>query len=191
MIFQGKDGVIRLTEHGNNATTYQLDILFCEMDFTGPTSRPRTEETMRLNRGNFTTDTHFVEGPDDVRIAPIPISFSCRVADTENTRVVLDWLSGVTMISGTTQIYSRKGKSTIDGITLPTFYDSTGKYAYRLEVLWDTSGSDHGFQYEEVYFPPGEQSIAESADGVMLNCSGMVYGDVTRIVALSTNTSII
>ena len=54
-----------------------------------------------------------------------------------NTRVLVDWISGVTKVTGTTQLYSYKGKTTIDGNTLPSFADSTGKYAYRVEVLWD------------------------------------------------------
>ena len=28
MILQGKDGTLRITDHGNNATTHYLDVLF-------------------------------------------------------------------------------------------------------------------------------------------------------------------
>lgn len=188
IIFQGKDGVIYLSDNGTNGTTYYLEVLFCEMDFTGPTSRPRTEETLRMDRGNFDTNAHYTEGPDDPRYAPLPISFSCRIADTVNTRVLSDWLSGVTKITGTTQLYSTKGKTTIDGNTLPDFRDgetnTKGKYAYKLDVIWDGT-SDLGYAYNEIYFPPGEQTITESADGLMLSANGQCYGGVTRLTGAS------
>ena len=201
----GKDGELRIYSNGEAAialepggTTYYFSVLFCEMDFTGPTSRPRTEERMVLDRGNFAAATsHFAEGPDDARVAPFPISFSCRVADTVNTRILTDILSSASSrinntAGGASNFPSWDGDSavTIDSITVPSFYDAT-KRTYRIEMLWDTSGSDHGFRYDSTYMTFGEQSIAESADGVMLNCSGMVYGDVTRITAFYSGTSIL
>ena len=194
IILQGKDGQLNIADFGTNGTTYHLEVLFCEMDFSGPTSRPRTEETLKMDRGNFDTNAHYTEGPDDPRYAPIPISFSCRVADTVNSRVLADWLSGVTKITGTTQLYSAKGKTTIDGNTLPDFKDgesgTKGKYAYQVEVLWDGT-SDIGYRYSEVYFTPGEQTITESADGLMLSAAGQCFGDVSRITALTSYTSIV
>ncbi len=187
--YQGINGVLHLAEFGNNGTTRYLEILFCEMDFTGPTSRPRTEETLRMNRGTFDTVAHYIEGPEDPRYEPIPISFSARLADTVNTRVLSDWISGVTTISGTTRIYSWKGKTTIDGNTLPDFVDNTAKQAYQFEILWDGT-NDLGYQYNEVYMPPGEQTITESPDGLMLSINGQVYGGVTRITALASYTAI-
>jgi hypothetical protein len=201
---QGKDGEIRIYSNGEKAiaaddssTTYYFSVLFCEMDFTGPISRPRTEERMILNRGNYDTNSHFAEGPDDVRIAPIPISFSCRLADTVNTRILSDILASSTSritntAGGASNFPTWDGDSavTIDSIAVPAFYDST-KRTYRVEVLWDTSGSDHGYRYENAYLTFGEQGVAESADGVMLNCSGMVYGDVTRITSFYSGTSIL
>ena len=73
---------------------------------------------------------------------------------------------------------------------MPNFRDAV-KQAFFLEVLWD-GDNDYGVKYNEVYFPPGEQSIAESADGITLSCNGQVYGDVTRITAFTGSlTSII
>lgn len=182
--FQGKDGVLYVSDHGTAGTTHYLEVLFCEMDFTGPISRSRTEETLRMDRGNFDTNAHYTEGTDDLRYASLPISFSCRLSDNINTRVLIDWISGVTKLTGTTQLYTTKGKSTIDGNALPNFQDSTGKYAYQVDVVWDGT-SDLGYIYKEVYFPPGEQTITESADGLMLSCNAQCYGDVTRITGAS------
>jgi len=189
--FQGKDGELRTADFGTGGTTYYLEVLFCEMDFTGPTSRPRTEETLRTDRGNFDTNAHYTESPDDPRYAPLPITFSCKLADTVNSRVVSDWFSGVTKIAGTTQLYTTKGTSTIDGNTLPAFADPTGKYAYNVEILWDGT-SDLGYKYSEVHFAPGQQSITESADGLMMSINGQCYGDVTRITTFTAGyTSVI
>ena len=192
-IFQGYDGELRLYSYGSiygadaGSSTYYLEVLFCEMDFSGPLARPHTEENLIITRGRFDADARYIEGADDPRYEPVDFSFSCRLADTVNTRVLTDWISGVTKITGTTQLYSFKGKTTIDGITLPVFSDSTRKYAYRIEMKWDGT-NDYGLRYEEVYFPPQRQSIRESPDGLMLNCGGMIYGDVTRITTFTAST---
>jgi len=192
MLFQGKDGELRLIEHGTGGTTYHLEVLFWEMDFTGPTSRGRTEETLMMDRGNFDSNAHYIEGNDEPRYAPLPISFSCRINDTRDSQVLLDWISGVTILGGTTQIYSFKGRTTIDGNTLPDFVEgrsgTSKKFAYRVEIKWDGT-TDVGYRYDEVYFTPGEQSISESADGLTLSASGQVYGDVSpALIAFTTGT---
>ncbi len=199
MLLQGKDGELRFLDRGGisgadtESTTYYLSLLFCEMDFSGPLSRATTEETLMMDRGNFTTNAHYITGNDEPRYAPYPITFSCRLNDTVNTQIMADWLSGVSLISnaasGSTLLYSWEGGSTIDGNTLKAFQDAP-KMSYRVEVLWDGT-SDFGMRYEEVYFPPQEQTITESADGVMLSGNGMCYGDVTRITTFQTGTSVL
>jgi len=189
LLLQGKDGELRLADFGSGGTTYYFQVLFSEMDFTGPTSRPRTEETMVMDRGNMDTNAHYIEGTDEPRYAPLPVSMSCKLADTTNSRSLLEWISGVTQVyntaAGTTEIYSFDGTRAIDGNDLPAMKDS-GKQCYRVEILWD-GDSDIGMQYNSIYFPPGEQAINESADGLILNCNGQVYGDVTFITAFDTS----
>lgn len=188
ILFQGKDGDLRLADLGSGGTTYYLQVLFCEMDFTGPTSRPRVEDTLVMDRGVFDSNAHYISSNDEPRYAPLPFSFSCRLADTVNSRSLMDWLSGATnipnLVGGTTRIYSWDGTTTIDGNTLPAFKDD--KSTYRLQMLWDGS-SDIGIQYNEVYFSPGQQTLTESADGLKLSANGMIYGDVTRITAFDTS----
>jgi len=190
MVFTGKDGELRISDRGVGAVTHYLSVLFSEMDFTGPTSRPRIEDTLIMNRGVFDSDAHYISGDDSPRYAPIPISFSCKLADTNNSKVLMEWLSGVTLLSGTTQLYNMKGHTYLDSssVSLPVFADQTGKFAYQTEVLWDGT-SDIGMQYSEVYYPPGQQTITESADGLTLSANGMVYGGVTRITAFDTKPS--
>ena len=200
LALQGKDGELRIYEKGTaygaepGSTTYFLEVLFCEMDFSGPATRPRTEEMLMMNRGNFDTNAHYNQGNSAPRYAPIPISFSARLADTINTHALSDLLSGASWgltnaAGGATRFYSWDGATTIDGNTLPAFTDSN-KYSYRVEVQWGASGSSYGLRYEEVHFPPGEQTISESADGLILSAAGQVYGDVTRITAFYSGTNI-
>ena len=193
MLLQGQDGELRISDAGRTGVTHYVEVLFAEMDFTGPTSRPRTEENLIMNRNKFDTNAHYILGPDNPRYEPIPVSFSCKISDTSKAWMFSDWLSGVTKLTSgasITQFYSTKGTSKIDGNTLPNFNDSTGKYAYNIEILWDGC-KDYGVSYPEVYFPPGEQTITESADGLVLSVNGMVYGDVTRITAFSAGMTAI
>jgi hypothetical protein len=201
MNFQGKDGELRVYSYGYkygadlSRTTYYLEILFCDMNFTAPTARPRTDETLVMDRGKFDGNAHYVQSDDEPRYAPLDMSFSCRLGDTINTRILHEWLSGVTSITntvgGTSQIYSWAGyaETAIDGNIIPSFESRTyGKPVYRVEVLWDGT-NDYGLRYDAVWFKPGQSTITESKDGLTLNAKAMVYGDVTRILSFYTGTA--
>ena len=194
MLFTGKDGELRLIEYANattGVTRSYIEVLFCEMDLTMPIARPRTEENLIMDRGNADTNMHFIESNDEPRYAPIPLSFSCKLADTTDTRALTEWLSGVTephnALGGVTTIYSWDGATAIDSITLPSFVDS-GKMTLRVQVLWDGT-TDLGYQADQVYFLPNESTITESADRLTLSANGQIYGGVTRISAFSTTGS--
>jgi len=194
--FNGNIDNIFLYRLGSGCTHY-MEVLFCNMDFSGPTARPRTEERLIMNRGKYTTDAHYIEGPDEPRFAPVPISFSCKVAGTTDSLSLRDWLSGVTevpnAVGGTTEVYSYDGSTSIDGKTLKDFAGQ-GKNTYRTEIIWaanTTSGVSYGLRYEEVYFAPDQQTITEAEGEFDLTCNGLVYGDVTRIRDFTSGTSIV
>lgn len=199
MEFQGKDGELRLYSYDGSGTTgsgvsWYFEVLFTEMDFTGPIARPKTEPTLIMDRGNFDSNAHYIESNDEPRYAPLAVSFSCKLADTMNTRQLHEILEGRTSIltrGGTTYIdmIHTKGTTVIDGNTLPVFQALPGGTTpvWNIQCLWD-GDNDYGIKYLEVYFTPGEQSIAESADGLTLSISGQVYGDVTRIAAFGGST---
>ncbi|MBU2685713.1 MAG: hypothetical protein KKF27_20920 [Gammaproteobacteria bacterium] len=196
MEFQGKDGELRIEEQGGaNGPSHYLEVLFSEMDFAGPIARPRTEETLVMDRGNFDSNAHYIEGNDEPVYAPLAVSFSCKLADTINTRILSDWLSGVTTITnlagGSTTIYSREGFATLNGNTLPSFRETGArtKSLYMISILWNGE-NDYGLHYDAVYFSPGEQSITESADGLTLSGNAVIYGDVTRITAFDSTTGV-
>ncbi len=196
MLYQGKDGQLRILDYGVDtsagSTRYYQEILFCEMDFSAPTARPRTDETLMMNRGNFDTKAHYVEGNDDPVYAPVPLTFSCRLNDTIDTRALHHWLSGSTLIpnavGGTTQVYSwDESGVTFRSQLLPAFKDSV-KQSYRMQIIFD-GDTDYGLQYDGVYFTPSEQTITESADSLMLSANGQIYGDVTRIAEFPSTGS--
>jgi len=181
-VFQGQDGEMRIISAGTGGTTLHLQVLFCEMDFSGPIGIPKREETLIMDRGVYSSDAHMIDHGDDPRYAPVDISFTCRLADTINTQTLNNLLSGSTIVSGITYTLTswKNVEASIDGNVLPDFAD-TSKMAYRVEIIWDGDGTDFGLRYNEVYFPPMEQTISEGADTLTLAASGKVYGGVSAI----------
>jgi len=116
MIFQGKDGELRITSYGYNGTTRYIKVLFCEMNYDGPLGKTRTEERLVMDRGIFDACSHMVEGNDEPRFNPAPLTFSCRLADTTHTQVLVDWLSGVTFTSLTGGCGAALSKESISSV---------------------------------------------------------------------------
>jgi len=199
MLFQGKDGELRVIEKGSpyKGSTYYLQVLFCNMDFSCPIERPRTEERIIMNRGTFDSDTHYVEGSDEVTLAQMSMTFSCMVDDKQYSRILTDWLcstsvsaAGATIpltTTGNTKILSWDGSTLFGGVSLPAFAD-TSKNSWRVEVLWDGT-NDYGQRFEEVYFPPDQQTITEAEDGLTLSVNALVYGAVSRISVFAAGTT--
>jgi len=196
MILQGQDGELRIIEYGDSGTTYYLEVLFCEMDFNGLTTRPRPDEKLILIRDKMDENAFYSLDSDEKRYAPFPISFSCRIADTVNTRQLIDIVSGASLVSsivGDIELHSWKGKTSIDGNALPEFAEddySVLPMAYRVECLWD-GAKNFGERYEEVHFSNTDLNITENYDGLMLNLIGMVYGDVSRITDFMSGVTIL
>jgi len=194
MIFQNKDGELRIIDHGNNGTTHCIEILFADANLSGPVSRSQTEERLILDRGTLDAQAHYVESGDAARLEPLPLTFSARTADTTHTQNLLSMMSGATTLStggSAYRMYSRKGKGiNIYGLSvaLPAFADTDYKIAYMVEVLYSGTSS-WGFRWDEVYFPPAEQTIAEAEDSLTLNLNGQIYGGVTKITAFSASVT--
>jgi len=72
-------------------------------------------------------------------------------------------------------------------VSLPAFAD-TSKNSWRVEVLWDGT-NDYGQRFEEVYFPPDQQTITEAEDGLTLSVNALVYGAVSRISVFAAGTT--
>lgn len=202
-VFQGYDGQLRLYSYGSkigaepSATTYYLEVLFCGMDFSGPAMRGKPGETLIVNRGTISSQSHYVKGSDEECYAPLPISFTARLADTVNARVLNDWLSGVTTTIGGSTLtivpwpadHTTFASTAGTGVSVPLPNDAQ-KPTYKVQILWDGT-KDLGFQYENVNFKPQETTIAEAADSLTISAAGDVYGDVSRITSFYSGASIV
>ena len=109
--FTERDGAIRL--YDGTGTPYYLELVFDQADFSGPLGAPRTEEMLVLNRQQMDSYAHYVKGSDEALMAPVEISLSALLTDTEAiTDYLLDWLTGQTVNSNT--IATTKGDSQRD-----------------------------------------------------------------------------
>jgi len=196
MIFQHKDGTLRIIEHGNAGTTYHVEVRFIDANLTGPIARPQTEERLVLNRSQLDSNAHYVEGGDASRLEPLSLTFSCKAADTSHTQFLIDILSGASVCAvgaSTYKMHSRKGKEASTNIyglstALPNFADTNYKCCYMVEVLYSGT-SNWGVRWDQTYFPPAEQTITESEDALTLNLNGQIYGGVTTITSHTASTT--
>ncbi len=153
-----------------------FEVVFANMDFSGPLGRARQEEMLILNRGKADANMHFVKGPDSPIYEPLPISFSLALDDTVNKNDIQPALvcgnpgSTYWTSTGTTA----KGTTKNDGTNYnPAFADSNKK-AVNIQILFGTMGI--GWAFYEVYFPEEQITIAESESDVILAAAGGCYG---------------
>jgi len=158
------------------------EVKFASMDFSGPIGRPRPVEIPIFNRGRMDAAAHFIKGPDDVLYTPLELAYSCLIDDTYNNDNIFEALEcgnpnyGTWTSTGT----SSKGDTQNDGSNdNPAFVDS-GKKTVNIQMLW-TGDNPLGYAFYEVYHPPDEGSLTESADGITLSTRGGVYGVIERI----------
>ena len=198
MQFSNKDGELRFYDGGG--TPYYFSVLFINADLTFPVGRARAEEIMTMDRGNYDQNASYREGPDDVILEPLPVTFSGMLDDTAKTNALIAFFSGVTTISSDNAaidqpviVVTTKGTTTIKvqnaSQNTVDFADGS-KITTNMEVIWDTSGSDYGFKLNEVYFPPDQVTINETADGVTLTMNGLLYGSSTTKGSFTSGTSI-
>jgi len=187
-----KNAKLRL--YDGTATPFYLEVDLDVGDYSGPLGQPRTEEQLVLDRGNMNANAHYIEGPDDKLMEPVPVSFSVLIRDDQQTINILDWLAGM-WDGGTTQVNvhtlaTTKQDTKRDGTNFnPAFADSN-KLTCNIEYLIETGATDLGLKYAEVLLPLDQQPIGESAEGITLKLSGMCYGTVTRITGFTAGTDV-
>jgi len=191
MIFQHRDGELRLysgVTAGYSGATYAA-MLFVNTGFSAPIARTKPIETLVMDRGVYDGNAEYRDGMDSEKLEPLPLSFSLSLIDDTTTQYFMRMIEGTSPLTVNGRaLRSTKGDSKIDGVSTPHFSD-TSKMAWDIEVLWDGT-TDLGYRWREVYFPGAQQTINESEDSVILNVNGLVYGDVTRITALSTGSNL-
>ena len=188
MKFTNRRGKLRLLD--GTGTPFYLELGFDTGDMNAPLGVPSTEEQLVLHRGTFDANAHYIEGGDAPVMEPVDVGFSIVVEDTTITTYLLDWLEGNTVNSNT--IVTTKGTTErTNSIATPAFAD-TSKKTCNLEILWDASatGTDLGYQYNEVYFALNDQKIAEAEDGVTITFAGKCYGTIARLAAFTAGTDV-
>lgn len=188
----------RLRLYSGNTVPYFFEVPF-RGAVTGPVDRARAGETLVLDRGRFTADSHYVSPPDDPLLNPLPFSCNFRLANTEpNFSKILTLIKtpgGATTknIGGrawasskaTTQILNSDPLGQVLATT-PPFSDHE-KHCVNVEVLWtDPQGIENkGFRWAEVYFPPDRQ-VTEGVDVVTVDLSGEIYGAISHITSFTS-----
>lgn len=193
----GKNGTLRLYE-GTTPTPFYLEAVYEAMDFRGPLARARPGEKLITDRGNHSTNSHYVAETDDAMLEPVEIGFSCRLDDTilrQRLRDALNCdLDTAWAVDGDTWVTTKGLSSGLrpgaggTAVALPTFQDSF-KRCTDLVMFWDQGSSDLGLRYYEVYWPGDQQQIQESPDGLDVTLSGSVYGPISEITALPAGTA--
>jgi len=190
MKFTSKDGELRLYD-GKGVPRY-LAILFTNADLNFPIARGKSEEILVMDRGNMNTDASYRQGSDDGIMNPLPVKFSGLINDAAYTHSLVQLLSGSTTVGTATLCYSTKAKSslTISGASVVTkAFADTSKMCWNLQVVYDGS-LDFVYDLKEVYFPPDQQTITESEDGVTLDANGLWYGSGGTKSAFTSGTAI-
>lgn len=195
--FSGRDGELRF--YSGDVPPKYLSIPFVQMNFAASPVQSRPIDPIVETIGGY---VHLPEpGYEEGFFAPTPISFSCWGDDTTNSWKLRDALSNTDMDSpwrvGTQAWATAKGGGSVilsDGSFTATtdFYD-TKKSAVDVEMLWSTrlsgAGSAWGVRCSEVYFPPQDDAVAESADFVEIRVRGLCYSSITAITSFTTGVS--
>ncbi len=173
MDYTNKNGSIRF--YDSSPTPYYLALAFEKGDFSGPLGAPKTEEILKLHRGNMDANAGYVEGSDEKIMEPQEITLTAILEDSGQAKYLLDLLFGNTVNSNT--LITTKGDTQRDGANAnPAFADSSKK-TFNVEILFD-GATDILFQYNEVLFLLEEQSISESGEEVTIALKGKVYGTI-------------
>lgn len=191
MKFTNRQGSLRL--YDGTGTPFYLTLIFDSGDFSGPIGAPMTEEILVLNRGNMDANAHYIEGSDEALMAPFDISFSAFIEDTTITTDLLDWLKAMTdalatTVSGQTLVSTESDTQRDGAVNNPAFKDAN-KSLCNIEYFLD-GAVDIVWHYNEVWFPPEQQSISEGDDGVTVSLTGQCYGTVVRDTGFTAGTDV-
>lgn len=178
--------------------------LFCRIHFidgtlTVPGRRPRPDETLVLNQGKADSLMHFRVESDQKTFEPLPISMSALIHMDKTINDTLQVLSnpddagtwtvgGSTFVTETTTGATDNAEGTSVNHVLPQD-EHRAKYLMSLEMkLTSTSGgTDHVVIWELVHWENFDYKIGNPAT---LDCSGMIYGGISRATSFTAATEI-
>lgn len=169
-----------------------FNIIFSQGNLTAPEGRKRPEEKVIFDRGRGDANTHYVLGPDDPIFEPLELSFSVRLDGVINKTALALALAcgnpnydtawdatGVSTKTDTSFVAGDAGTG-----SFPAFADASKKTVCA-QITWEFGGVKIGREYNGVYFPPDQLSLAESEDGVIISCTGLVYETIRCIYAFA------
>ena len=187
-----KDAKIRLYDSTDPAFYLELD--FDVGNFTGPIGTPRPEELLQLDRGKASSDMHYINGPDNPMMEPVPVTFGYFLQNVVQQTYLIHWLTamndGLTQTVNDNTLTSTHADSQRDGSNNnPAFADSNKSTC---DVCWlsNTSGTDFGWRYNGVLFLISEQTFAEAESDITLSLNGKCYGTITAITEFPDGTSV-
>ena len=188
--FTNRKGKIRFVDGTANPWFLELD--FDVGDFSGPMGTPKTEEILILDRNQATADMHYIEGGDDVVMAPFPLTFSAFITDKTQCIYIIDWIDVMNgllsaQVNSNTIVTTEEDTQRDGANNNPPFADPT-KLTCNVEYRLD-GGTDRVWHYNEVWFPAAEQMISEAEDGVTLALNGQVCGTVVRDTAFTAGSA--
>lgn len=189
-VYTFKDGELRLYD-GTTPTPYYYVVDFAEAVSGWPISRARPEENLILDREQFTSLGHYVQGPDAPILEPIDLQLTAKLDSVENRQKLLQALTVGTV--GANAWTSTKGSTQLtagDGslVTTPAFADSQKK-TVNIEVLWTVNATSIGYRWAEVWFDPAQIQVSESMDGVSLQATGRCYGAISEITSFTAGNA--
>lgn len=184
----------RIRLYDSTATPWWLEIDADVADFSGPIAAPLTEEILDLDRGNMNALAAYRQSNDEPLMAPFPVTFSVYMRDATQTINFRDWLRAmwdglVTTPNGKT-LETTETDTQRDGAVANVAFADSLKSQCAIEYLVTMSGTDVGFRYNGVWFPPEQQTINEAEDGIPLSLNAMVYGTVTDLTAWTSGTDV-
>ena len=206
LTYSGRDGELRLYDNsgtawfgggaGSAGTPYYHQVRFENLNFTGPAAKPRPPDPIVVTAGGY-VHVPDSEAYEAVFYEPLPFSFSCLINDIDRIKL-RDALCNIDLKSpwtvGGKQWTSTKGKGSIimpDGTFQGTrAFSDTKKVAVDMQLLFRNvqAVTSHGMNYEEIYVPPQDVEMTESADSIELSIKGLIYGDIDPITAFTTGT---
>ena len=203
-IYYGKRGELRIYsgEPDGLGGVFYFRVAFAQMDFNAPLGRPRPDQLPVTDRGGVNRQAHYIQGPDDIILQPLNITFTANL-DTEvnqqdlvralsNPHRVNPWtVGGVSWANtnGTSFLYNGCGSAV--SVPLP---DDPLHDRVDLAVLWrqdcDVGAQDAGFVYREVWFAPQQITVRETATAVQIAATGWWYGAISQVEAFPAGTAV-
>jgi len=166
-----------------------FEVAFSQMDFQGPSGRPRREEVIQLNRGKVDGLAHYVKGPDGRLYEPLEVAFSCALDDAANKAGIEEALDcgnpGTALWSAAG--LSTKGLTRNEGASFNPVFADPSKKAVNLQMLFEAPAGEpaQGWAYYETLCPGDWRKVDEGEGGVILSCRAACYGVVERIHAIA------